>query len=214
MAATELLLYATPISVYSCKLRIALALKGLEWRELPPPGGYCSAEYKAIVPQGTVPALRYGDALVVESDTIIEYLDDLGLGIPLVGTDPASRARNRALSRLIDLRIEPALRALFPLVGSGAVVPAAARDTILRHLETLQKLTGPGPFLSGNTSGLPDCGLCAVGLVQESLNEALQLGLPDPHCAQAYEALPALAPHIQTYRRALQDWVRSKESPR
>ena len=31
--------------------------KGLEWEELLPPGGYGSAEYKAIVPSGNLPAL-------------------------------------------------------------------------------------------------------------------------------------------------------------
>ena len=80
---TDFTLFATPVSVYSCKVRVGLALKGLDWAEVPPPGGYGSAEYRAIVPQGTVPALAHGRFVLAESDAILEYLDEVGAGAPL-----------------------------------------------------------------------------------------------------------------------------------
>jgi glutathione S-transferase/maleylpyruvate isomerase len=210
VVATEFRLYATPVSVYSCKLRLALALKGLEWTELPPPGGYGSAEYKAIVPQGTVPALVHGDFVLSESDAIVEYLDEIGAGAPLMPDRPRDRARARALSRFIDTRLEPAARALFPLVGAGAPVPEAARAALMRHLETLSALAGPGPFLGGARPGLPDCGLWPVAAVLAMLDRALALGLPPPALADSAWGVPEVADHLADYRLALTEWAAAK----
>ncbi|MFV1878374.1 glutathione S-transferase family protein [Nioella sp.] len=211
MAGVERILYGLPISVYSCKLRLALALKGVELPETPPPGGYASATYRAIVPQGTIPALVEGDFVLTESDAIVEYFDETGIGRPLLPAEPRARARARALSRLVDTRLEPAVRALFPLVGAGQTVPEAARDALLRPLTTLTELAGDGPFLSGLSSpGLPDCGLWAVGAVLETLDEVLGLHLPLPALIRAGEDVPTCAPHLAAYRNVLADWAAQK----
>ena len=207
---TEFCLYATPVSVYSCKVRLALALKGLEWTETAPPGGYGSTAYKAIVPQGTVPALAHGGVVIAESDTIIEYLDDIGAGRSLLPADAQARARARALSRFIDLRVEPAARALFPFVGRGKMVPGPARDTLARHLEVLAGLSGPGPFLIGDSPSLPDCGLWAVSCVLDMLDRTLHLDLPAPAPAGIADRLVAVAGHLADYRAALAGWADSK----
>lgn len=211
MAGVERILYGLPISVYSCKLRLALALKGVDLPETPPPGGYASATYRAIVPQGTIPALVEGDFVLTESDAIVEYLDETGIGRPLLPREPRARARARAVSRLVDTRLEPAVRALFPLVGAGQPVPEAERDAILRPLEILEKLAGDGPYLSGlSTPGLPDCGIWAVGTVLETLDEVLGLHLPLPALIRAGDGVPATATHLATYRAVLADWAAQK----
>lgn len=213
MAETDLVLYATPVSVYSCKLRLALALKGLVWTEIPPPGGYSSKAYRAIVAPGTVPALRHGDFVLAESDTIIEYLDEIGMGPPLLPSEPQARARARALSRFLDTRLEPALRALFPLVGTGAPVPPTKLAALMLHLATLERLAGAGPFLTGAVPGLPDCGLWPITAVQAILARALGLELPAPALAAAGDGVPAAAPHLVAYRAALAGWARGKGVP-
>lgn len=206
MAATDRTLYGTALSVYCCKLRLALALKGLALPETPPPDGYASAAYRAIVPQGTVPALVEGDFVLTESDVIIEYLDEVGAGRPLLPQDARARARARALSSFIDTRLEPAARALFPLVGARQPVPDAARDALLRPLDVLAQLATDGPYLSGCAMpGLPDCGFWAVRSVLEALDVALDLRLPlpdadNPPTSDSAEVLSA-------YRRTLADWV-------
>jgi glutathione S-transferase len=211
MAATERILYGLPISVYSCKLRLALALKGVELPETPPPGGYASATYRAIVPQGTIPALVEGDFVLTESDAIVEYLDETGVGRPLLPREPRARARARALSRLVDTRLEPAVRALFPLVGAGQPVPEAARDALLRPLALLEDLSGADRFLSGDTvPGLPDCGLWAVGAVLETLDTVLDLALSLPAMIRAGDDVPTCAPHLAAYRNVLADWAAQK----
>lgn len=211
MAGTERILYGTPISVYSCKLRLALALKGVTLPETPPPAGYASAAYRALVPQGTIPALVEGDFVLTESDAIVEYLDETGLGRALLPEDPRARARARALSRFVDTRLEPAARALFPLVGAGMPVPPAARDALLRPLGTLEQLAGADRYLTGTPiPGLPDCGLWAVGAVLEVLDQALDLDLPLPVMIRAGDDVPACALHLSAYRAVLADWVAQK----
>lgn len=210
MAGTEFQVYATPVSVYCCKLRLALALKRLHWQEVAPPGGYGSTDYRAVVAQGTVPALVHDGFVLAETDAIVEYLDEIGAGPPLLPRDARARARARALSRFIDTRLEPALRALFPLVGAQAAVPQAARAALASHLDTLSALAGPGPFLTGSAPGLPDCGLWAVAAVQDVLNRALALDLPAPALSAAGDTLPECAPHLRAYRATLSDWATAR----
>lgn len=204
---TDFTFFATPVSVYSCKLRVGLALKGLDWSEVLPPGGYRSAEYRAIVPQGTVPALVHGGFVLAESDAILEYLDEIGAGDSLLPGGPHGRARLRALSRFIDTRLEPAARALFPFVG-GAPVPEVPRDALLRHLETLAQMAGPGPYLGGEAPTLPDCGLFAVAEVLAMLAHALALPLPD--LTGPGRAHPVAGPHLRAYGDTLAAWAASK----
>jgi len=68
-------LYDLPISSYCCKIRIILRHKGLEWKSIPPPGGYGSDAYCKLVPSGTIPALDHDGFIVGESDAISEYLN-------------------------------------------------------------------------------------------------------------------------------------------
>lgn len=211
MAATERFLYGLPISVYSCKLRLALALKGVSLPEIPPPGGYASAAYRAIVPQGTIPALVEGDFVLTESDAIVEYLDETGIGHPLLPGGARAKARARALSRLVDTRLEPAVRALFPLVGAGNAVPGDTREALLRPLSLLEDLAGTGRFLSGEVApGLPDCGFWAVATVLEVIDTDLGLDLPLPAIIRAGDDVPACAPVLAAYRRTLADWIAQK----
>lgn len=207
MGATEVTLFATPVSVYSCKVRIGLALKGLAWVEVAPPGGYGSAKYRAIVPQGTVPALVHGVFVLAESDAILEYLDEIGAGPVLLPGGPQGRARLRALSRFVDTRLEPTARTLFPFVG-GAPVPDTHRDTLLRHLGTLAQMSGPGPYLGGEEPALPDCGLFAVAEVLAMLARALSLPLPD--LTTPGRAHPVAGPLLRAYGETLAGWAAGK----
>jgi hypothetical protein len=68
--------YTTPVSNFAAKVEIALRLKGMAFEAVPPPGGYGSAAYKAIVPAGTIPAIVHDGLVLAESETIVEYLDE------------------------------------------------------------------------------------------------------------------------------------------
>ncbi|MFL6608370.1 MAG: maleylacetoacetate isomerase, partial [Pseudomonas sp.] len=107
-------LYTYYRSTSSYRVRIALALKGLDYQALPvnliaPPGGeHRQPAYLAINPQGRVPALRTDEgALLVQSPAIIEYLEERYPQVPLLSNDLATRAHERGVAALIGCDIHP-----------------------------------------------------------------------------------------------------------
>jgi len=208
-----LTLYAIPVSVYAAKVRLAAVLKGLDLPELAPPDGYGSAAYKRIVPQGSVPALVHDGFALAESDAIVEYLDEIGAGRPLMPQDPRARARNRELARFADLKLELAARALYPHVGKPEV-PAALTETLVRNVAALETVVTPAPFLTGDAPSLADCALLAAANVLKMMEHHLPLPLPWPAWYPAYEAaatdLPGIAPILTAHHAALDGWAVAK----
>lgn len=198
--------------LYSFKLRLAIALKGssIEGRE-PPGGSYRSAEFRNINPAGTIPVLVDGDFILAESDAIIEYLDDARIGSPLLPSDPKKRARTRMLSRWCDLRLEAAVRSLFPMIKSPEPDRAriAATDArIAAALELLeQSLDKEGPFSLGARPGLVDCGLVAIAMWLEGIRAKLNFSAePGPKLARTIEAMlthQATDEMIQSHRLSI-----------
>ena len=71
-----MIFYASALSSYSAKVRVALCVKQCDFEERAPPDGYRSAQYRAIVPMGTLPAIQIGDWVLSESEAINEYLEE------------------------------------------------------------------------------------------------------------------------------------------
>ena len=71
-----MIFHATALSSYSAKVRLVLCVKGIEFEERAPKNGYRSAEYRALVPMGTMPAIQEGDWVLSESEAINEYLEE------------------------------------------------------------------------------------------------------------------------------------------
>lgn len=112
----EIVLYGVAVSAFVAKVRIALDVKGLAYREAPPPGGYGSPEYRAIVPAGSVPGLTVDGRAFHGSNALIELIDALRPEPPLFPADPFERALALGLLDFHDNRVEASARALFPLV--------------------------------------------------------------------------------------------------
>ncbi|MDP3523260.1 MAG: glutathione S-transferase family protein [Hoeflea sp.] len=206
-----LTIYAIPPSLYCAKLRIVLRHKRLEWRELPPPGGYGSADYKQIVPSGNLPAMVDGDLLLADGEAIAEYLEERHPQPPLMPEDPTARAKMRERGRFHDTRLEPALRALF-----GSIEPHN-RDTDLNvrqsallseKLGQLARMLEAGPELC---FGLGDCGYPISFAWMDALTPPLSLAITWPDTVVAYrarlEAEPAVAEELAAYRPILHGWV-------
>ena len=91
-------LYAIPISLYCAKLRIVLRHKQLDWEEIPPPGGYGSEEYKALVPAGNLPGLDHDGLMLGDSEAIAEYLNEAFPDPEMLRGTIEQRAKIRAFS--------------------------------------------------------------------------------------------------------------------
>ena len=160
-----MILYALPVSTYSAKVRIALGIKGIDYEMAPPPGGYGSPEYKAIVPVGTIPGLKDGDFVISESEVITEYIEEKYPDPPLLSGNAEQRARQRFLARFHDLWLEPHLRATFAHVDPARRDEAVLNECLDRYrarLDQLESLVDPDPWLGGGTIGVADCAFPAT----------------------------------------------------
>lgn len=95
----------------SFRVRIALALKGLDYEYLAVHlvhGEQTKPEYAALSPDRLVPLLELDDGQrLSQSMAIIEYLDETHPEPPLLPADALSRARVRALAQTIACEIHP-----------------------------------------------------------------------------------------------------------
>jgi glutathione S-transferase len=211
--------YATPLSSYSAKVRIALIFKNVAFEELLPPGGYRSAEWKGMVPAGTVPAIWVDGVMLAESEAIIEYLEDTYPQPPLLPGNALARARARYLARLHDLYFEPRVRALFPLCKdpqrSRDDVNAAA-SALVTQIQLLEAFAQPAPYLAGPTFSTGDCGMVvSITLGQWLLAEMdVPLALPPGLAAwlATASAHPAVVTALVPWRSATAQWLQSLRS--
>ena len=104
-------LYSFFRSSTSHRLRIALGLKGLAADYLPvnlTQEQHLGATFKAINPQGLVPALvTDADQLLIQSPAIIEWLEERYPAPALLPAHPDERARVRALAAIVGCDIHP-----------------------------------------------------------------------------------------------------------
>ena len=94
----------------SHRLRIALNLKGLIYEYVAVDlrtGQHLGDAYKALNPQGLVPALQLDEKLLIQSPAIIEWLEERHPTPPLLPADPDERARVRALAAIVGCDIHP-----------------------------------------------------------------------------------------------------------
>ncbi len=94
----------------SFRVRIALALKGLDYDYLPVhlvKREHLDDAYIAVSASRLVPTLQDGDALLSQSLAIIEYLDETHPQPPLLPADALGRARVRAIAQDIACEIHP-----------------------------------------------------------------------------------------------------------
>jgi maleylacetoacetate isomerase len=94
------------------RVRIALAVKGLEYEAVPRHllrggGEQRSAGYLAMNPQGLVPALEHDGQVVTQSLAICEYLDEIHPRPPLLPADPLGRAAVRAMALAVACDVHP-----------------------------------------------------------------------------------------------------------
>jgi maleylacetoacetate isomerase len=156
----------------SYRVRIALALKGLEYDYLSvhlAKNEHLTQGFGAMSPAQLVPLLKDGDAVLTQSLAIIEYLDEVHPEPPLLPGDALARARVRALTLDIACEIHPLnnLRVLRYLVHD-LKLSEDDKNRWYRHwvetgLETVERQLSGHPatkrFCHGDTPTMADCAL-------------------------------------------------------
>ncbi len=209
-----LILYGVPVSTYTTKVRIALCAKGIAFDERPPPGGYRSETWRAVIPTGTIPAIDHDGFVMSESEAIIEYLEEAFEGPSLLPGTARQRAQARMLARVHDLIVEPSVRALFPLIRDASrrdTLPALA-NAIEERLEQVARLRPvDGPYLAGEAFSTADCGLAVTVPLAQRLLEALGRPLAMPTTLANWQAHvtshAAVAAGLAPWRPATDAWL-------
>lgn len=213
-------LYSANLSPFAGRVRLAVYAKGLDLETALPPGGPKSTAYLALNPIGKIPTLVLDDGTCIpESDTIVEYLEDLGQGAPLLPTDPVARARVRLLARVGEMYVMAPLQRLFgqvkPDTRDEAVVAKEmkALDEGLTHLNVF--LAGAGGF-SGRIT-LADCQLVPTLFFVRAMTPPLG----DPDMLERHEAVagyfaqvaqdPSALKVLEELRVALERFVKTGE---
>jgi maleylpyruvate isomerase len=167
----NLRLYSYWRSSSSWRVRIALALKGLEYQYVAVDlagGAQWSEAHRARNPTHQVPVLEVeasGRPLrrLVQSMAIIEWLDEVQPSPPLLPPTADGRARVRALAEHVNSGIQPMQNAIV-LKLLREKVPGWdrpwARGAIAGGLAALELAVGDGGagrFCHGDAPGLADC---------------------------------------------------------
>ncbi|WP_248796897.1 maleylacetoacetate isomerase [Pseudomonas sp. MWU13-2105] len=179
------------------RVRIALNLKALDYVSVEhdlTQGEHRLAPYLRLNPQGLVPALEIDGGVLTQSQAIIEYLDEVYPGVPLLPSTPRDRARVRALYQLIaaDTHHVTAMR-----VGAYLRTQQGANEQQVREwqhhwlsesfsaLEALLDSGGPAArFAHGNQPTLADIALVPQVYAARRLNLAIE---PWPNLSRVVE---------------------------
>lgn len=193
-------LYTYWRSTSSYRVRIALALKGIEAEHVFVnllAGAQRSDAYRAVNAQARVPALMLEDGTVLtQSPAIIDYLDEAYPQPPLLPPDSVARAQVRAVAALIGCDIHP-LHNLSPLTFLRQELSCSEPDVarwisrwIGNGLDGVERLIGDNGFCFGPEPGLADLFLLP------QLYAARRFGIP-----------------LETYRRILRVETCALEHP-
>ncbi|KAB1070124.1 maleylacetoacetate isomerase [Methylobacterium planeticum] len=169
-------MYGNWRSAAAFRVRIALNLKGIAYEESfidLDAGDQHKPEFRAINPQGAVPALFDGDGPpLTQSLAILDYLEETHPGVPLLPAEPRARARARSLAQVVACdthplyvpRVRTYLMEAYGLPKERMMeFVRNAFTTGLKTLETrLATEAGTGRFCQGEAVSHAD--LCLVSL--------------------------------------------------
>src|SRR6516164_3364526 len=191
------------------RVRIALNLKQIAYETVAVHlrrNDQSKPDYRAVNPQGLVPALQDSGLKLIQSLAIIEYLDEVHPDPPLLPKDPADRARVRALAEIVACDIHPInnLRVLryltHDLSHEETAIAKWYNHWIAMGFEAVESLLASdartGAFCHGDSPSLAD-----VTLVPQVVNaERYRLDLKSyPTLVRIFENCMRLDPFIAAH---------------
>ncbi|XP_053191081.1 maleylacetoacetate isomerase [Scomber japonicus] len=150
----------------SWRVRIAFALKGIEYDQVPvnlikDGGQQLTESYKALNPMQQVPAVEIDGVTISQSLAVIQYIDETRPGPRLLPADPKKRAQVRMISDMIASGIQP-LQNLHVIQKIGAEKVEWSQYFINRGFQALEPILKQtaGKYCVGDEISMAD--LCLV----------------------------------------------------
>ena len=165
------------------RVRLGLELKGLAYDQAPHDlrkDEQKAEAYRALNPQGLVPALQVGDRVLTQSPAILEWLEETHPTPALLPGAPTDRATVRAMAALIACDIHPLnnLRVVNALRGDFGADQAAvdrwAGGWITPGFRALETMVGADGWCFGPSPTLADCYLIPQLYSARRFNVALE----------------------------------------
>ncbi|MGB3726241.1 MAG: glutathione S-transferase [Glaciecola sp.] len=146
-------LYGFDVSNYYNMLKLALALKGIEYEAVITYPNQ-TPEYLAICATGKVPALETPEGVLLETNVILEYFEEISADTPLLGNSPFERARIRELMKMLELYIELPARRCHTEAFWGVPVADQTKKEVKRALltgmQSIARVASFGPYIAGD----------------------------------------------------------------
>ena len=116
-------------------------------------------------PLGKIPYFEIGDKVLIESQTMLEYVEDTYPQKPLLPSDPLEKASVRQLIQFIELHLELVARELYGEAFFGGKVSDETKQRVGKQLKrnaaAFGKLAKFSPFIAGEEFTMADCAALA-----------------------------------------------------
>ena len=181
----DLKLYGSCFCPFVHRVWISLEHKGLDYQYVEVDVYRKPKLLLDINPRGLVPALRHGDWGSYESTVLMEYLEDLNEGRPLLPKDPKLRAYSRLWSDHINRHIIPAFYRYLQAQDSEDQIRFATE--LREHISTLVSAAdATGPFFLGTDLTFVDVQFAPWIVRMEKVLKPYR-GWPDPEPGSRWE---------------------------
>ncbi|XP_029901055.1 maleylacetoacetate isomerase isoform X2 [Myripristis murdjan] len=164
----------------SWRVRIAFALKGIEYDQVPvnlikDGGQQLTDKFKTLNPMQQVPAVEIDGITISQSLAVIQYIEETRPGPRLLPTDPKKRAQVRMICDLIASGIQP-LQNLYVIQKIGAEKVQWAQHFIERGFQALEPILKEtaGKYCVGDEISMAD--ICLVPQVYNAERFKVDVG--------------------------------------
>ncbi len=152
-------LFSGDTDVYSHRVRIVLAEKGINVDIVPVDYGNLPEDLIDLNPYNSVPTLVDRDLVLYDAQVIMEYLDERFPHPPLMPVDPVSRATNRLMLH----RIEQDLYSHFNVAwNSNDKAATKAKKEIRDNLMMISPIFEQKPYFLSDEFSLVDCAMAPL----------------------------------------------------
>jgi glutathione S-transferase len=148
-----LTLYGFDVSNYYNMIKLALAIKGIEYETVTLYPSQ-TPEYLQLSHMGKVPALKTEHGMLTETNIILEYLDQAYPEKPLYPGNAYEQAKIKELVKVLELYLELPGRRCHAAAFFDSSVSEETRKEVKRALykgmEALSRLAKFSPYVAGN----------------------------------------------------------------